>query len=102
MENIFLQEILERVKDSDLDGFKKKITKMEEEQESRVHSEGLQTADDLVKEKYLKQIRQIEDVEALYVDATALVENTPVQGEGQPLEKNSDTMYDEFLKKLKG
>jgi hypothetical protein len=95
--SIFLEEILEKVKDSDLEHFREKITKMEEEQEARITSQGLDTVDTLVKKKYLKQI---EDIDAMYVDATPLEENKPVPE--QPVEQNSDTLYQEFLKKLKG
>ena len=73
---------------------------MEEEQETRLHSQDLESINDIVKRKYLDQIKRIEDAEAMFVDATPLVENT--ETEGQPTEKNSDTLYQEFLKKLKG
>jgi hypothetical protein len=99
--SIILEEILEKVKDSDLEHFKQKITKMEEEQEARLHSQDLESINDIVKRKYLDHI---EDAEATFVDATPLVENTSetTEAEGQPTEKNSDTLYQEFLKKLKG
>ena len=98
--SIILEEILEKVKDSDLEHFREKITKMEEEQETRLHSQDLESINDIVKRKYLDQLKQIEDAEAMFVDATPLVENT--ETEGQPTEKSSDTLYQEFLKKLKG
>jgi glucokinase len=102
--SIILEEILEKVKDSDLEHFKQKITKMEEEQEARLHSQDLESINDIVKRKYLDQLKHIEDAEATFVDATPLVENTSetTEAEGQPTEKNSDTLYQEFLKKLKG
>ena len=93
--SVYLDEILGRVKDSDLEHFKEKLTKMEEEQEACLHSLNLETIDDLAKRKYLNKI---EEVEALYVDADALPENKPVEVG----EQNSDTLYQEFLKKLKG
>lgn len=95
--SVILEEILGRVKDSDLEHFKEKITKMEEEQATRLHSQNLETIDDLVKRKYLNKIEEIED---LYIDATQLEENKTVpEAVG---EKNSDTLYQEFLKKLRG
>ena len=94
---MYLDEILGRVKDSDLEHFKEKITQMEEEQEARLHSQGLETIDDFAKRKYLNQIKDIED---LYIDATQLEENKTVpEAVG---EQNSDTLYQEFLKKLRG
>lgn len=95
---IFLDEILERVKDSDLEHFKEKLTKMEEEQEARLHSLNLETIDDLAKRKYLNQIQDIES--NMYIDATALEDKPPESEEVG--EKSSDTLYQEFLKKLKG
>ena len=97
--SIILEEILEKVKDSDLEHFREKITKMEDAQEARLHSQNLESINDIVKRKYLDQLKQIEDAEAMFVDATPLVENTETE---QPTEKNSDTLYQEFLKKLKG
>jgi hypothetical protein len=98
---IFLDEILERVKDSDLEHFKEKLTKMEEEQEFRLHSQNLESIDDLAKRKYLNQIQDIEtNVESMYIDATALEDKPTEQIEVG--EKSSDTLYQEFLKKLKG
>jgi len=73
---------------------------MEDAQEARLHSQNLESINDIVKRKYLDQLKQIEDAEAMFVDATPLVENT--ETEGQPTEKSSDTLYQEFLKKLKG
>jgi hypothetical protein len=93
---MYLDEILGRVKDSDLEHFKEKLTKMEEEQELRLHSLNLETIDDFAKRKYLNQIKDIED---LYIDATPLAENKTVPEAG---EQNSDTLYQEFLKKLRG
>lgn len=99
--SIFLDEILERVKDSDLEHFKEKITKMEDEQEARLHSQNLESIDDITRRKYLNQIEDMESkVESMYIDATAL-EDKPTE-EVAVGEKNSDTLYQEFLKKLKG
>ncbi len=98
--SIFLEEILEKVKEDDLKHFQQKITKMEEEQEARLHSQGLETIDDLAKRKYLKQLKDVADMEATFVDATPLVENE--EKVEQATEKSSDTLYQEFLKKLKG
>jgi hypothetical protein len=94
---MYLDEILGRVKDSDLEYFKEKLTKMEDEREARLHSLNLETIDDLAKRKYLNQIKDIED---LYIDATPLAENKPVPEEAG--EKSSDTLYQEFLNKLRG
>jgi hypothetical protein len=95
--SVILEEILGRVKDSDLEHFKEKITKMEEEQETRLHSQNLETIDDLAKRKYLNKI---EEIDSMYIDATAL-EDKPTEAV-EVGEKNSDTLYQEFLKKLKG
>lgn len=74
---------------------------MEEEQEFRLHSQNLESIDDLAKRKYLNQIQDIEtNVESMYIDATALEDKPTEQIEVG--EKSSDTLYQEFLKKLKG
>lgn len=95
---LILEEILDRVRGSDLEHFKEKITKMEEDQATRLHSQNLENIDDITKRKFLNKT---EELDAMYVDvdATPLKENVVSVPEG---EQNSDTLYQNFLKKLKG
>lgn len=100
--SMYLDEILGRVKDSDLENFKEKLTKMEEEQESHIHSQHLESIDDLTRKKYFNKIEELESgSDSMYIDATPVVESKELASEVVG-ERNSDTLYQEFLKKLKG
>jgi hypothetical protein len=75
------------------------MTVMEEAQEKHIHSQNLETLTDIVKRKFEKQISELD--EAVYVDAQPLESNKAEVTE-EVVEQNSDTLYQNFLKKLKG
>ena len=71
---------------------------MEEAQEKHIHSQNLETINDIVKRKFKNQIEELDA--AVYVEGQPL--ETKAEVPSEEVEQNSDTLYQNFLNKLKG
>jgi len=96
----YLEYVLGKVRESDIDRFRKKIEPVERERDKITHDQGLEHIDDIVQRKSDKML----DPSSMQInDASNVLVDQPINQEEKSTEDKSDEdVFAKFLKTIRG